>query len=126
VTNNLEFHSVTLTPDVVHCLHNVLASYRANLQDQPESPERWAREEEATRLYRWLTYVRQSLFLTWQDLPAGDHLKEAYREEVWTWDDQDLASIPEDRLVSPDDLPGSDAVDLQGFRRPTPEEIADG
>ena len=31
MTNNLEFHSVTLTPDVVHCLHNVLA--RAQLLD---------------------------------------------------------------------------------------------
>ena len=121
MTNNLEFHSVTLTPDVVHCLHNVLASYRANLQDQPESPERWAREEETTRLYRWLTYVRQSLFRTWQELPAGDHLKEAYRDEVWSWDDQDLAAGPE-----ADTLPGLEDVDLSALRRPTPEELADG
>lgn len=118
MTNNLEFHSVTLTPDVVHCLHNVLARYRADLQDQPDTPGRLVQEQEAERLYRWLAYTRQSLYRCWQELPNGDHLKEAYRDEVWTWDDQDLASIPEDRLVSPDQVRAL-------FSRPSSEEVAE-
>ena len=121
MTNNLEFHSVTLTPDVVHCLHNVLARYRANLQDQPESEGKWVAEQEATRLYRWLTYTRQSLFRTWQELPDGDHLKEAYRDEVWSWDDQDLASIPEENRVSPEEL----REVLSNLRADLPEPAAD-
>lgn len=117
--NNLEFHQVTVTPDVVHCLHNVLARYRADLQDLPDTPERWVAEQEATRLCRWLAYTRQSLYRTWDELPAGDHLKDAYRDEVWTWDDQDLASIPEDRLVSPEEVRAIG----EGFRRPTRKEV---
>jgi hypothetical protein len=41
---------------------------------------------------------------------------------VWTWDDQDLAAIPEDRLADPDAVRSIG----EGFRRPTPEEIAEG
>ena len=121
MTNNLEFHSVTLTPDVVGCLHNVLARHRASLQDQPEGEGKWVAEQEATRLYRWLTYTRQSLYRCWQELPEGDHLKEAYRDEAWAWDDTDLASIPEDRLVSPEEVRAIGT----GLRRPTPEEKVD-
>ena len=58
---------------------------------------------------------------------------------MWAWSDRDLAAIAKERLVSQeevrrigedlqvdDNLPSSEAVDLQGFRRPTPDEIADG
>ena len=30
------------------------------------------------------------LYERWKGLPDGDHLKEAYRDEVWTLDDTDL------------------------------------
>ena len=118
--NNLEYHQVTVTPDVVHCLHNVLAVHRGRLQDQPDTPERWVAEQEAERLYRWLAYVRQSLHRTWQALPDGDHLKDAYREDVWAWNDEDLAARPASA-----DLPGADDVPVDFPRRPRTEEVVD-
>lgn len=112
MTNNLEFHSVTLTPDTVRCLHNVLGRYQADLRDKPEGEGKWVAEQEAERLYRWLAYARQSLFRAWQELPDGDHLKEAYRNEAWTWTDEDLANAKEVRATG------------QGLCRPS-EEVAD-
>ena len=41
--------------------------------------------------YRWLAYARSGLYEQWQKLPDGHHLKEAYRDDVQTWDDQDIA-----------------------------------
>ena len=32
-----------------------------------------------------------SIYNVWLALPDGDHLKEAYRDKVWTVDDTDLA-----------------------------------
>jgi hypothetical protein len=51
-----------------------------------------------------LCHARSGLYAEWAALPDGHHLKDAYREEVWKWDDQDLASIPKDRLVSQEEV----------------------
>ena len=54
-------------------------------------------KQEKTRdendVYTWVAYVKQSLFKTWSELPEGDHLKGAYIDQVWSWDDQDLAQM---------------------------------
>lgn len=39
---------------------------------------------------RWLAYVRTVLASEYANLPQGSHLKAAYRDQVWTWDDTDL------------------------------------
>ena len=61
------------------------------------------------------------------------HLKDVYRDEVWTWNDEDIAAprLDEDNRPTLADIDTSAlrrrAAELkQGFRRPTPDEIADG
>ena len=46
--------------------------------------------KEAELAYKWLTYVREVLHETWQSLPPGSHMKDAYRDDVWAWNDNDL------------------------------------
>ena len=87
---SLQYHQTLITPFEVAALHNLIAHAE-------QGPDR-------DTAYRWLCHVRSGLFAEWQALPVGHHLKDAYREEVWTWDDQDLASIPEDRLVDPEEV----------------------
>lgn len=111
---NLRFHQVTISPEDHSCLHNVICYVRRELetkkQDQLENdgPELTYFEDklldQVEQLERWKSYVSQSLFETWSDLPDGDHLKHSYRDEVWTWDDQDISQIPEDRKVSPEEV----------------------
>lgn len=62
----------------------------------------------------WLSAQSEKLYQEWESLPAGSHLKDAYREQVWTWSDRDLEAIPE---VNP--------ADFAGVERPAypPEEI---
>jgi hypothetical protein len=105
---SLQYHQTLITPFEVAALHNLIA--RAE-----QGPDR-------DTAYRWLCHARSGLYEEWKALPDGHHLKEAYRDVVWTWDDQDLAAIPEDRLVDPDTVRSIG----EGFRRPTPEEVAEG
>jgi hypothetical protein len=88
---SVQYHQTLITPFEVRALHNLIARAEGGPDKQVA--------------YRWLCHARSGLFAEWQALPDGHHLKDAYRDEVWQWDDQDLASIPEDRLVSPEDLP---------------------
>lgn len=122
----LHNYSTTVTPQEVSCLHNALSYVQAVLRAKREAGEKptdgeWLVEIEAKTAARWLANVKEGLYSEWAALPEGSHLKEAYADEVWTWSDRDLAAGRE-----ADNLPGSDAVDLQGFRRPKPEELADG
>lgn len=103
---SLHYHRTLITPFEVRALHNLIA--RAE-----EGPDKEI-------AYRWLCQARSGLFAEWQALPDGHHLKDAYRGEAWQWDDRDLASIPEDRLVSPEE------VRAIGLRRPTREEVEAG
>ena len=95
----LQYHQTLITPFEIGALHNLIA-----------------RAEEGTDkevAYRWLCHVRSSLFTEWQALPEGHHLKDAYRDEVWKFDDQDLASIPQYRLASPDEVRSiGDSIDV--------------
>jgi hypothetical protein len=110
---SLQYHQTLVTPFEVAALHAVIATAR---EHRPEG------DPDIETAYRWLAYARSGLFEQWRALPPGHHLKEAYRDAVWTWDDQDLAAIPEDRLVDPEAVRSIG----EGFRRPTPEEIAEG
>lgn len=119
---NLRFHQVTITPEDHRALHNVVSYLRRQLEEkrrnhlEDDGPELTYFEDlllkQAGDLERWKDYVSQSLFKTWQSLPDGDHLKHSYADEVWTWDDQDLASIPEDQKVPPEKL-GQILADLE-------------
>lgn len=87
---SLQYHQTLIAPFEVAALHNLIA--RAE-----QGPDR-------DTAYRWLCHVRSGLFAEWQALPEGHHLKEAYKDEVWTWTDEDLAAIPDDRLLSTEEV----------------------
>jgi len=78
---SLHYHQTTITPYEVAALHRVIAA----------APDGEAKQT----AYRWLCHARSGLFSAWQQLPDGDHLKEAYRDDTWTWDDQDIAERPD-------------------------------
>ena len=111
---NLRFHQVVITPEDHTCLHTVLTYALSELRKKQEDhterdgPELTYFEDlvlqQAEQLGRWKDYVSQSLYKCWRELPEGDHLRHSYRDQVWTWDDQDLANIPEDRRISPEEL----------------------
>ena len=112
---NLRFHQVTITPEDHRNLHNVISHVLGTLgrrrRDLLESGEGeplsdWEERvlTQCEELLKWKDYVSQSLYQCWHDLPDGDHLKHSYQMDVWTWDDQDIASIPEDRRVPLDDI----------------------
>ena len=121
--NDLHNHLVQLTPHEVACLHNALAYARKAVQakrdaDEPLTDWDWLVEQQTTTAQRWLASVKESLWSSWAALPEGSHLKEAYRDEVWTWSDRDLAA-----LRDTDDRPTADDVGT-GPRRPQPQENA--
>ena len=99
--NNLRFHEVVITPEDHRCLssvvNSVLSELRKKHQDslfsksEPLTPNEQTLLQECEQLESWTSYVSQSLYQTWRDLPEGDHLKNSYRDQVWTWDDQDIA-----------------------------------
>ena len=74
----VKYLNVTITPETATALHNVLSKVDRNSTEYSE-------------LNTWLAYVNQSLYKAWLELPDGDHLKAAYADQVWTWDDQDIA-----------------------------------
>lgn len=100
---SLQYHQTLITPFEVAALHNLIACADEG-QDRDIA-------------YRWLCHARSGLYAEWRALPEGHHLKDAYSDQVWQWDDQDLASIPKDRLLSPEQV--------KGLCRPSLEEVAD-
>ena len=101
---SLQYHQTLITPFEVAALHNLIAKADEG-QDRDTA-------------YRWLCHARSGLFAEWQALPDGHHLKHAYADQVWTWDDQDLDSIPEENRVSPEEVRAL-------FDRPSFEEVPD-
>jgi len=121
--SDLHNHQTTLTPHEVACLHNALSYVRKALQEKRDAGEtptdwEWLLEQHTTTAGRWLANVKEDLWTAWAELPEGSHLKEAYRDEVWTWSDRDLAEQPDT-----DDRPTPDEVG-EGPRRPQPTEDA--
>lgn len=92
----VHYHQTLITPAEAGALHRLVA----------QASEGRDRE----LIYRWLCHVRSGLFAEWQTLPDGHHLKEAYREDVWQWDDQDLTGRPPMSLGP---------ADVEGFTRPS-------
>lgn len=69
---SLKYHRVFITPeDEVHLSAAI---------DPIKHPQ----------AYKWLAYVRSELYSTWRELNNGCHLKEAYRDDVYAWNDEDL------------------------------------
>ena len=73
----MKYLPVTVTPELAAAVHNVLHS------DAPSEADR-------NEVQTWLGYVNSQLFDAWTALPNGSHLKEAYRDQIWAFDDQDL------------------------------------
>ena len=69
---SLKFKNVLITPEDETNLSNAI--------DPVQHPE----------AYKWIAYVRDELWSEWKNLNDGSHLKEAYRDEVWSWNDEDL------------------------------------
>ena len=69
---SLKFKKVLITPEDERHLSDAI--------DSEEHPE----------AYRWLCYVRAELYDEWRKLSKGSHLKDAYSDDVWTWNDNDL------------------------------------
>lgn len=87
---SLHYHHTMVTPFEVAALHNLIAQAE-------EGPDR-------DTAYRWLCHARSGLYAQWRALPDGDHLKAAYADQVWQWDDQDLAAIPAAQLMTPEQV----------------------
>ena len=71
---SLKFKKVLITPEIETALSNAV--------DADKHPE----------AYKFIAYVRDELYSAWQELPEGSHLKAAYLDEVWTWNDSDLVN----------------------------------
>jgi hypothetical protein len=107
----LHYHQTTITPRELGYLHNVVSHVVLEFKDKDyselsESEYRLTREVE--NLQQWISNVRHELWNEWKNLPDGDHLKEVYRDETWTWDDQDLYPPERPRTVSETSLLGDD------------------
>ena len=85
---SIQYQEVQINPLEIQALHNLICK-AADGDDKDIS-------------YRWLAYARSTMFEAWQALPDGHHLKDAYRDEAWKWDDQDLAAIPDEARVGLD------------------------
>ena len=97
---SLHYHLTLVTPLEIAALHNVIGAA--------------ADSDCKTTAYRWLCNARAGLYDEWTELPDGHHLKEAYRDEVWQWNDEDIATPRSDNPTEP----GS-------FARPTEEGLTD-
>jgi hypothetical protein len=79
----VKYFEVLITPEEVDAISNVVASFK-----QVEFDE--FTDSDAAVVHKWVSYVKHVLFNKWADLEDGDHMKEAYRDEVWSWTDNDL------------------------------------
>jgi hypothetical protein len=75
----MKYNTVTITPEDLAALSNCVVRLL-----------RKKNNEDAQSAYRWIAYVRGELYKNWEALPNGSHLKSAYSDEVWTWNDEDL------------------------------------
>lgn len=120
---SLHYHQTTTTPDEILALSvavqtiatEVGARRAACIQDRTELSyaDQYLLSSCDTAL-RWLSHVESELYEEWRALPEGHAVRAAYEDRVWTWDDQDLAAMPE-----------TDPADLVGFARPTRPAFAD-
>lgn len=93
----------TLTPDelcaIQNCITQCLIAQREKRAETLES----CTELDSADLYRlqcaetaskWAAAQSELLYETWEALPEGSHLKEAYRDDIWMHSDRDLAAMP--------------------------------
>jgi hypothetical protein len=74
-----KFVTVTISPEDVDALSNVILA--AVSEDA---------STDAEAAYKWLAYARECLYKEWKALPSGSHLKAAYEDDVWAWNDADI------------------------------------
>ena len=76
----MKYNQVIITPEDLDALSNVVLGAL-----ESESSD-------ADRAYKWVAYVRSVVYTNWLSLPDGNHLKSAYADDVWSWDDSDLSN----------------------------------
>ena len=74
----MKYNTVTITPEDEQALSNVIA-------DALE-----AGHPNADVAYKWIAYVREVLYSNWKGLADGSHLRAAYSDSVWGWNDSDI------------------------------------
>ena len=73
----MKYLPVTVTPELIADIHNVLSSVDRNSREYRE-------------ISTWIGYANRQIYKAWLSLPEGDSLKAAYEDQAWTWDDTDL------------------------------------
>lgn len=79
----MKYINVTITPEEERALSNLITGLKVKDIDGDDN-------EDISLAYKWIAYVRGELYKNWTALPKGSHLKSAYAEEVWAWNDEDL------------------------------------
>ena len=74
----MKYNSVLITPEELDHLHNVVFDALAN-----EHPD-------AELANKWLAYVKGVVYENYSALSDGNHLKSAYAQDAWSWNDDDL------------------------------------
>lgn len=101
----------TVTPTELSALDSVIGAFSRELNKKPYNELTYAEQrykEDISQARCWIAAQKEELYKEWEALPPGSHLKEAYRDQVWTWSDRDLEAIPE-----------TDTTDLSWLERPT-------
>ena len=73
----MKYLPVTVTPELITDIHNAISAYDKDSREYRE-------------ISTWLGYANREIYKAWLSLPEGDHLKLAYEDQAWLWDDQDL------------------------------------
>ena len=108
----LHYHQTTITPRELGYIHNLVSNVLMTIGTKDITTlSEWEHQllKETDLVRQWTGHVKHELFDQWEQLPEGDHLKESYRDEVWTWDDQDISQVrrndnPQDHKVIEESL----------------------
>ena len=81
----MKYVKVLISPEEEAALSECISEYQSTLVDPDPHTAR-----SADLAYKWVCYVREVLTGEWNRLPEGSHLKDAYVDDVWTWNDSDF------------------------------------
>jgi hypothetical protein len=81
----MKYIDVLVTPEEVDAISNVVIAFKQLNSEEFTNPD-------ADVVAKWVAYAKGVLYKEWQELEDGDYLKEAYRNDVWAWNDSDLYS----------------------------------
>jgi hypothetical protein len=79
------FVPVTITPETLDALYSLSISLEGMKGHSME------KRQELSVLHKFIGYAKGEVYKAWKELPEGSHLKAAYLDDVWSWDDGDIA-----------------------------------